>query len=96
MTSKLRPIGVLFFKIFRVYHNCPLHKPQPVVQCVVYEILLLLSAWLQIAAVMVVAAFSAANLVLELDVDANVPRDDYMLELEGAEDGVEKEDIANG
>ena len=43
---------------------------------------------------MVVAAFSAANLVLELDVDANVPRDDYMLELEGAEDGVEKESVA--
>ena len=55
-----------------------------------------LAAWFLIAAVMVVIASSAAKLVLELDVDATVPRDDDMLEVEGAEDGAEKEGDANG
>ena len=45
---------------------------------------------------MVVIDSSVAKLVLELDVDATVPRDDDMLEVEGAEDGAEKEGDANG
>ena len=45
---------------------------------------------------MVVASYSATKLVLELDMDATVPRDDDMLELDGAEDGVEKEGVASG
>ena len=44
---------------------------------------------------MFVAAYYATKLVLELDMDATVPRDDDMLEVDGAEDGVEKEGVAN-
>ena len=49
-----------------------------------------------ISAVTVVAASSAAKLVLELDVDTTVPRDGDMMEVEGSEDGVEKEGVASG
>ena len=45
---------------------------------------------------MVVSAFSTANMVLQLDVDATVPIDYDILEVEGAEDGVEKESVAIG
>ena len=55
-----------------------------------------LAAYLMLGAVMVVTASSVAKLVLELDMDPTVPQDGDMLEVEGAEDGVEKEDIANG
>ena len=55
---------------------------------------LLLSALSLLDAIMVVSAFSTANLVLQLDVDATVPIDYDILEVEGAEDGVEKESVA--
>ena len=42
---------------------------------------------------MVSADSSAENLVLELDVDATVQRDYDILEVEGANDGVEKEGV---
>ena len=45
---------------------------------------------------MVFATYSAVDMVLELDVDKTVTRDDDMLEVEGAEDGAEKEGDANG
>ena len=45
---------------------------------------------------MVFATYSAVDMVLELDVDKTVPRDDDMLEVEGAEDEVEKEGVVNG
>ena len=58
---------VFFSFSFRVYNNCPLCNSQPVVQCVVCEHPLPLSACLLLlAAVMVVAATSAADLVLKL------------------------------
>ena len=45
---------------------------------------------------MVVTAFYAANMVLELDMDTIVTRDDDMLEIEGTNDGLEKESVVNG
>ena len=45
---------------------------------------------------MVVTTFSHVKLVLELDVDTTVPRDDYNLEVEDAENGLEKEGVTNG
>ena len=57
---------------------------------------LLLSALSLLDAIMVVSAFSTANMVLQLDVDATVPIDYDILEVEGAEDGVEKESVAIG
>ena len=45
---------------------------------------------------MFVAAYSTADMVLELDVDTTVPLDDDMLEVEGTKDGVEREGVANG
>ena len=60
------------------------------------ESLLPISAFSLIAAVMVVATYSVANLVLELDIEATVTQGDDMLEVEGAKDGVEKEGVANG
>ena len=48
-----------------------------------------------IAAAMVIATFSAAEMVLELDVDATVMQDYDMLEVEGAGDGMENEGVAN-
>ena len=65
------------------------------VQCVVCEIPLTLATFSLLAVVMVVAASSSANIVLELGVDVNVPRDYDMLEVEGAEDGMEKKGVAN-
>ena len=44
---------------------------------------------------MVVAYYSATKLVLELDMDATVPQDDDMLEVDGSEDRVEKEGVTN-
>ena len=35
-------------------------------------------------------------MVLEMDVDTTVPRDDDMLEVEVTKDGLEKEVVANG
>ena len=54
-----------------------------------------LAACLLIYSVMFVAASSAADMVLELDVDTTVPRDDDILEVEGTKDGVEKEGVVN-
>ena len=54
-----------------------------------------LAACLLLSAVIVVAASSVAELVLELDVDTNVPRDDDILEAESASYGVEKEGVTN-
>ena len=45
---------------------------------------------------MAVAAYSVADIFLELDVDTTVPRDDDMLEVEVTKDEVEKEVVANG
>ena len=55
-----------------------------------------LAACLIIYSVMFVAASSVDDMVLELDVDTTVPRDDDMLEVEDTKDGVEKEGVANG
>ena len=48
-----------------------------------------------LTSVMVVATSSAFKLVLELDMDATVPLNDNMLEVEGASDRAEKEFFAN-
>ena len=64
MTSNIRPIGLK--KVFRVYCNRPLRNLPPVVQCVVCEFLLPLASFSLIAAVMVIAASSNTELVLEL------------------------------
>ena len=39
---------------------------------------------------MAVAAYSVADIFLELDVDTTVPRDDDVLEVEGTKDGVKR------
>ena len=80
---------------FRIYHNCPLQKTQPMVHCVVCDCPLPLDSCLLLYYVMVVAASSDSDMVLELDVDTTVPQDDYMLEVEVTKDGVEKEGVAN-
>ena len=66
------------------------------VQCVVCERTLPLDAWLLIHYVIVVTNSYSTNLVLELDVEATLPPDDDMLEVEGAGTGVEKEGVVNG
>ena len=62
----------------------------------VCDIPLPLSTCLLISDLMVVAASSAVELVLELDVDATVTQDDDMLEVEGVKDWVENKVVANG
>ena len=65
------------------------------VHCMVCERPLPLASCFILYYEMVVAASSAADMVLELDVDTTVPRDDDILEVEGTKDGVEKEGVVN-
>ena len=55
-----------------------------------------ISVCLLLTDVMVVSDSYAEKLVLELDVEATLLQDDDMLEVEGTEDEVEKEGVANG
>ena len=54
-----------------------------------------LAACLLLYDVMFVAASFLTDMVLELDVDTTVPRNDDILEVEGTKDRVEKEGVAN-
>ena len=83
----------MVFLFFRVYHIRPLRNPKPLVKCVVCAVCerpLSLDALLLLAAVVVFSNSSAVDMVMELYLDVNMPRDDDILAVDDAKDRVVK------